>query len=84
MLYLHLHRELTSNPKFKATYDMLRNEMVRTTVYWMEHCAIVGEISEDERASMHLALDMQISLLGHDMIETFRGDALYVANLFFH
>ncbi len=83
LLYLHMHRELTSNAKFKATYDMLRNEMVRTTAYWMEHCAIVGEISEEERASTHFALDAQISLLDHDTIESFRDDAIYVANLYF-
>ncbi len=62
---------------------MLRNEMLRTTAYWMEHCAIEGDITEEERASTHLALDMQISLLDHDTIESYWGDAMYVANLFF-
>ncbi len=62
---------------------MLRNEMVRTTAYWMERCAIEEDITEEERASTHLALDMQISLLGHDMMESYRGDAIYVANLYF-
>ncbi len=52
--------------------------MVRTTAYWMERCAIEEDITEEERASTHLALDMQISLLGHDMIESYRDDAIYV------
>ncbi len=80
LLYLHLHQELIEIPKYKAAYDMLRNEMVRTTAYWMSHSFIEGEINEEDRKTTHLALDIQILMCGREVVETYKKDAQYIVD----
>ncbi len=80
LLYLHLHQELIEIPKCKAAYDMLRNEMVRTTAYWMSHSFIEGEINEEDRKTTHLALDIQILMCGREVVETYKKDAQYIVD----
>ncbi len=80
VLYLHLHQELMSNPIYKSAYDMLRDEALRATVYWMEHSAIVGLISEEDRAPENFVLDIQLLEYGKDKVNTYKDDAVYIVN----
>ncbi len=80
VLYLHLHQELMSNPIYKSAYDMLRDESLRTCIYWMEHCAIIGSITEEDRAPENFVLDIQLLEYGKEKVNTYKDDASYIVN----
>ncbi len=80
VLYLHLHQELMRDTRYKEAYDILRDEALRTCVYWMEHSAIIGPISEEDRAPENFALDMQLLEYGKAKVNTYKYDAVYIVN----
>lgn len=78
VLYLHLHQELMTDERYKKAYDRLRDEGVRSCAYWMEHKAIVGPITEEDRDAENFVLDMQLDEYGADRVDRYKKDAMYI------
>ncbi len=80
VLYYHKHKELLNFPKYKAAYNAIRNEMVRDSRYGINHEVIIGEITDEDREVLTLALDIGILECGEQAVDTYKSDAEYIAN----
>ncbi len=68
-----------NNPKNKAAYDVIRDEMVRSCRYEFYREIIMSKITEENGEAQTLALDMCILECCAEIKETYKIDAGYIA-----
>ena len=76
LLYLYKHQELLAQEKYKKAYDRIRDFCIRQVEYDMND-RIVSDITEEDRGSLTLALDIELSIKGAE-VDTYKDDVEFV------